>query len=78
MKRLLTISAPLLAALWLANVQGAEKAKPAKTGETCNGEFGTNVHFEKNKDDAARRALKEEKLVCVFHISGHFEDPEFT
>lgn len=78
MKRLFMISAPLLAALWLANAQGAEKAKPAKPGEACNGDFGTNVHFEKNKDEAARRALKEEKLVCVLHISGYFEDADFT
>ena len=78
MKRLFTVSAPLLAVLWLANAHGAEKAKPVKAGETCNGDFGTSVHFEKNKDDAARKALKEEKLVCVLHISGHFEDPDFT
>jgi hypothetical protein len=77
-KRLLVISAPLLAAFWLASAQGAEKGKPAKSGETCNGDFGTSVQFEKNKDEAARKALKEEKLVCVLHISGYFEDPDFT
>ena len=50
--------------------------KPSK--ETCNGDYGTTVHFEKSPSDAARKALKEEKLVCVLHISGHFEDPDFT
>jgi len=42
--------------------------------ETC-GDHGTNVHFEKNPKDAAKKAAKEEKLVLVIHISGHFEDP---
>jgi hypothetical protein len=42
--------------------------------ETC-GDHGTNVHFEKNPKDAAKKAAKDEKLVLVIHISGHFEDP---
>jgi hypothetical protein len=48
-----------------------------KKPETC-GDFGTTVHFEKNAKDAAKKALKEEKLVLVFHISGHFEEPDYT
>lgn len=45
--------------------------------ETC-GDYGTNVHFEKSPKDAAKRALKEEKLVMVLHISGLFENSDFT
>jgi len=45
--------------------------------ETC-GDHGTNVHFEKTPKDAAARAAKEEKLVMVLHISGLFEDPDYT
>ena len=52
------------------------KSNPADKS-TC-GDYGTNVHFEKTPSDAARKALKEEKLVCVLHISGHFEDPNLT
>jgi hypothetical protein len=44
---------------------------------TC-GEYGTSIHFEKTPKDAARRALKEEKLVMVLHVSGLFEESEFT
>lgn len=53
---------------------------PAKPSEpaTCSGDYGTSVHFEKSPSDAAKKALKEEKLVCVLHISGLFEDPDFT
>jgi hypothetical protein len=46
--------------------------------ETCSGDHGTNVHFEKNAKDAAKKALKEEKLVLVIHISGYFEEPDYT
>ena len=52
------------------------KPKPSE-GATC-GDYGTNVHFEKTPSIAARKALKEEKLVMVLHVSGLFEDSEFT
>jgi hypothetical protein len=64
-----TIAAVLLAA-------GFNLAGPANA-QTC-GDHGTNVHFEKNPKDAATKAAKEEKLVLVIHISGYFEDPEYT
>jgi hypothetical protein len=28
--------------------------------------------------DAAMQAKRDEKLVLVLHVSGHFETPEFT
>ena len=46
--------------------------------ETCSGDHGTNVHFEKDVKTAAKKALKEEKLVLAIHISGHFEEPDYT
>jgi hypothetical protein len=50
----------------------------AAEGVKTTGEFGTSVHFEKSPSAAARKALKEEKLVVVLHVSGDFEDPAFT
>ncbi len=67
------LAAGLLAACLLAPARAADKS-PAST---C-GEYGTSVHFEKTPSDAARRAVKEEKLVFVLHVSGDFENPEFT
>lgn len=46
--------------------------------EECTGEYGTSLRFEKSPSDAARKAIKEEKLVIVIHVSGNFEDPAFT
>lgn len=53
-------------------------AASAQAEEKTCGEFGTSVQFEKTPSDAARKALKQEKLVFVLHVSGNFEEPEFT
>jgi hypothetical protein len=42
------------------------------------GKHGTEVAFVDNPSEAAARAKKEQKLVFVLHVSGHFETPEFT
>ena len=50
---------------------------PAAKPATC-GEYGTSVHFEDTPAEAATQAKKDEKLVMVLHVSGHFENPQFT
>ena len=57
--------------------QGWAQAGKKVTEPTC-GDHGTSMHFEKTPSEAARKALKEEKLVCVLHISGYFEEPDYT
>ena len=52
------------------------KSPPVKEA-TC-GEYGTSVHFEDTPADAAKQAKKDEKLVMILHVSGHFEEPRFT
>jgi hypothetical protein len=47
---------------------------PVKPVEKC-GEYGTSVQFA---DTPAKQAKKDEKLVLVLHVSGHFEDPKLT
>ena len=47
------------------------------TKDSC-GEYGTQITFAESPAEAARRALKEEKLVFVLHVSGNFETPEYT
>jgi hypothetical protein len=77
------LGAGLLAALWLTSAQ-ADQVKSTKKlpagleKPACDGDFGTSVHFEPTPSDAARKALKEEKLVFVLHVSGLFENPDFT
>ncbi len=76
---LLYTAAGLLPALGLlaAPAQARDKGGPAKA-EVCSGDYGTSVHFVKTPSEAARQARKEEKLVFVLHVSGLFENPDFT
>ena len=48
------------------------------TAQAGCGKFGTQVEFVDTPKEAADQAKKEEKLVFVLHVSGHFETPEFT
>ena len=54
----------------------AAPAARAADGPTCG--FGTAVEFVDSPKEAAALARKQEKLVFVLHVSGHFEDPQFT
>jgi hypothetical protein len=44
----------------------------------AEGYHGTKIDFLDTPKEAAAQAKKEEKLVLVLHVSGHFEDPRFT
>ena len=46
--------------------------------ETVCGEYGTSVVFAASVAKAAEQAVKEEKLVFVLHVSGLFEESNFT
>jgi len=77
-RRILWISAlGLLTVLWQSAALADDVAANFTDAKSC-GEFGTTIDFEPTPSDAARKALKEEKLVFVLHISGLFEDPDFT
>jgi hypothetical protein len=75
MRILSGLTAALL--VWAVVVGPAPADAPAKA-PTCNGDFGTSIFFEDSPKEAAAQALKEEKLVFILHVSGHFEDPALT
>jgi hypothetical protein len=56
---------------------GGLKSAKGSNAATC-GDYGTTVHFEKTPKIAADKAAKEEKLVFVVHVSGLFENSDFT
>jgi hypothetical protein len=66
----------LLAISMTAGIAGFQHER-AVAEESC-GEFGTSVIFADSPVEAAKQALKEEKLVFVLHVSGHFEESDFT
>lgn len=47
------------------------------TKSTC-ARHGTTIDFVDSPKEAAAKAKKDEKLVLILHISGHFEDPSLT
>jgi hypothetical protein len=65
------MAAGLALALCLSTARAADKSGTCST-------FGTTVEFVDSPSEAARLALKEQKLVCVLHVSGLFEDPKLT
>jgi hypothetical protein len=77
----------LLGLLTPHGLAGGKLPQPGKTdlkkiadsgdGASC-GKFGTSVEFVSTPSEAAKQALKEEKLVLVLHVSGNFETPDFT
>ena len=63
---------PVAATLVLMNAPAWAEDKAS-----CGG-YGTPVEFLSSPKEAAKWALKEEKLVLVLHVSGLFEDPGLT
>jgi len=61
----------------LAGSARADKDGKVAEGSTC-GEYGTSVKFYSTPSVAATKAKKQEKLVMVLHVSGNFENPDFT
>jgi hypothetical protein len=53
-------------------------ARASPIQEASSGSYGTSVEFVKSPSEAARLAKKDQKLVFVLHVSGHFEDSTFT
>ena len=54
----------------------------AQDGESCGKcgtkTYGTSVVWSGSPSEAAAKAKADEKLVFVLHVSGHFEDANFT
>ena len=67
-------ASPLMLALTIA----ATAPPPQLAGQETCGDHGTTLSFASSPAEAARRALQEEKLVFVLHVSGNFETPEYT
>jgi hypothetical protein len=51
---------------------------PAGAADPTTCGHGTKIDFLDSPKEAAALAKKQEKLVMVLHVSGHFEDPGLT
>jgi len=73
-----TKSIALLAFVLAAGSSAVSAGKTVAAEEEVCGQFGTTLTFAASPAEAARQALKEEKLVFVLHVSGNFEESQFT
>ncbi len=65
-------------ALLLAAAIWADQPKLTTTERPQTACHGTTVDFVGTPVEAAKLAKQEKKLVMVLHVSGYFEDPDFT
>lgn len=55
-----------------------EPAVPPAPPKVCTRKLGTRIDFVAEPPEAFKRAKAENKLVFMIHLSGNFEDQEFT
>jgi hypothetical protein len=80
---LLLVCAPKIATQSCENnLAITNHAKPSCQTNLCPAppreSFGTRVDFLASPQDACRQAAGASKLAFILHVSGYFEDPEFT
>lgn len=68
----LEVAAPIVVAI------DPEPLLEVKPGDFAKETFGTAVTFERNMIEAADFARQQRKLLFLLHVSGNFEDTEFT
>ena len=66
----------LLAVVLMASLASAQDGDSC--GKCGTKSYGTSVVWSGSPSEAAAKAKADEKLVFVLHVSGHFEDPNFT
>jgi hypothetical protein len=61
-----------------ASVAAPEPTKPAPARPSRCDRFGTAIDFVRSPALAFDKAARDQKLVMVLHLAGHFDDPGFT
>ncbi len=72
-----SLQLPVFALIALMTIGTIQQDRILADESVC-GEYGTSVIFADSAAEAAKQAHKEEKLVFVLHISGLFEESDYT
>jgi hypothetical protein len=75
MKTAFASAALLILSIAMLSADEAQLKTDPESKTACH---GTAVEFVSSPAVAAKLAAKQKKLVMVLHVSGHFEDPNFT
>jgi hypothetical protein len=80
MIRRIALSAVALVGLagWVWSAEPASSSRQESTALKADRSFGTAVQWESNLASAAKKADRQDKLVMLLAVAGHFEDPFFT
>jgi hypothetical protein len=60
--------------VWAADPVTSKQAEPQKADRS----FGTALQWETTIAEASKKASRQNKLLMVLAVAGHFEDPFFT
>jgi hypothetical protein len=64
---------------WSSRIPNLLVDLDAGSTATCStGNFGTALEFARNPSEAAKIAKRQQKLTFLLHVSGNFEDDDFT
>jgi hypothetical protein len=72
---LVAVSVLTLLSIGMVRADEAQLKTESEPKAACH---GTAIDFFSSPVVAAELAAKRNKLVMVLHVSGHFEDPNFT
>jgi hypothetical protein len=72
-----SLKLPVFALIALITVGTIQQDRILADELVC-GEYGTSINFAASAEAAAKQATREEKLVFVLHVSGLFEESNFT
>jgi hypothetical protein len=64
--------------LLLATAVGADERELKTEKQPSTACHGTAIDFVATPVAAAKLAAKQKKLVLIVHVSGYFENPDFT
>lgn len=64
--------------LLLAVAVWADQPELKTTDRPLKASHGTSIEFVGSPIEAAKLAKQEKKLVLILHVSGYFEDSDFT
>ena len=75
----IALSVVVLAAAGVAGSGDQTKTSPTKpVASKPDRSYGTTLQWESDLQKAAKLAERQDKLLMVLAVAGHFEDPFFT
>ena len=73
-----SLSAPEPPPSLILKREAVATSEAAQASSSCAGDYGTSVKFVKDPQEAFRLAGEQKKIVFLLHLSGNFEDANFT